>query len=112
MASERFGGGGMKFRSIEDRREIFPVRVMCSSISMDRWIDIDVMSGSKAGYYAWRGRPESPRKAANRALPAEICRVHAAHRGHHGAPRIHVALRAGGIRQAAAAPSGSCVSMA
>jgi hypothetical protein len=49
----------MKFRSIEDRREIFPVRVMRDSIAMDRWIDIDVMGGSKAGYYAWRGRPES-----------------------------------------------------
>jgi putative transposase len=85
---------------------------MCSSISMDRWIDIDVMSGSKAGFYAWRGRPDSPRKAANRALPAEIRRLHAAHRGHHGAPRIDAALRAGGIRQAAAASSASCVIMA
>jgi putative transposase len=102
----------MKFRSIENRREIFPVRVMCSSIAMDRWIDIDVMSGSKAGYYAWRGRPESPRKAANRALLTEIRRLHAAHCGRYGAPRIHAALRAGGIRQAAAASSGSCVIMA
>ena len=91
----------MKFRLIEDRRDTSPVRLMCN-----------VMAVSPAGYYAWRDRPESPRKAANRALPAEICGVHAAHRGHHGAPRIHVALRAGGIRQAAAAPSGSCVSMA
>ena len=47
----------MKFRLIADQRETFPVRVMC-----------DVMDVSPAGYYAWRGRPESPRKAANRAL--------------------------------------------
>ncbi len=71
----------MKFRIIEDQRETFPVRVLC-----------DVMGVSAAGYYAWRGRPESPRKAANRTLLAEI-RLHLAHRGRYGAPRIHAALR-------------------
>ena len=55
----------MKFRLIEDQRERFPVRVVC-----------DVMGVSPAGYYAWRGRPESPRKMANRALLTEIRRVH------------------------------------
>jgi putative transposase len=72
----------MKFRLIEDQREAFPVRVMC-----------DVMGVSPAGYYAWRNRPESPRKVANRALLAEIRRLHLAHRGRYGVPRIHVALR-------------------
>jgi hypothetical protein len=75
----------MKFRLIADQHETFPVRVMC-----------DVMDVSPAGYYAWRGRPESPCKAANRALLTEIRRVHTAHRGRYGAPRIHAALRAGG----------------
>ena len=69
----------MKFRLIADQRETFPVRVMC-----------DVMDVSPAGYYA------SPRKAANRALLTEIRRVHTAHRGRYGAPRIDAALRAGG----------------
>jgi putative transposase len=41
----------MKFSLIEDQRETFPVRIMC-----------DVMGVSPAAYYAWRGRPESPRK--------------------------------------------------
>jgi putative transposase len=91
----------MKFRRIEDQREMFPVRVMC-----------DVMGVSAAGYYAWRGRPESPRKAANCALPTEICRVHAAHRGRYGAPRIHAALRAGGHAAAVAASNASCVTKA
>jgi putative transposase len=72
----------MKFHFIEDQREAFPVRVMC-----------DVMGVSPAGYYAWRRRPESCRKAANRALLAETRRLHLAHRGRYGAPRIHVALR-------------------
>ena len=84
-AAHLLGSAEMKFRLIEDQREMFPVRVMC-----------DVMGVSPAGYYAWRGRPESPRKTANRALLTEIRRVHAAHRGRYGAPRIHATLRAEG----------------
>ena len=57
----------MKFRIIEAQCEIFPVRILC-----------DVMGVSAPGYYAWRDRPESPRKAANR--------------GRYGGPRIHAAL--------------------
>jgi transposase InsO family protein len=75
----------MKFRLIAAQRGRFSVRIMC-----------DVMGVSPAGYYAWHGRPESPRKAANRVLLTEIRRVHTAHRGRYGAPRIHAALRAGG----------------
>ena len=51
------------------------------------------MGVSAAGYYAWRGRPESPRKTANRALLTEIRNLHLAHRGRYGEPRIHAALR-------------------
>src|ERR1700724_4278110 len=75
----------MKFRLIADQRETLPVRVMC-----------DVLGVSPAGYYAWRGRPESLRKMANRALLTEFRRVHMAHRGRYGAPRIYAALRARG----------------
>src|ERR1700726_2949278 len=91
----------MRFRLIEDQREMFPVRVMC-----------DVMGVSPAGYYAWRGQPESPGKAANRALLTGIQRVHAAHRGRYGAPRIHAALHAEGHKASPAALNGSCVIMA
>ena len=84
-AAHLLGSAEMKFRLIEDQRERFPVRVVC-----------DVMGVSPAGYYAWRGRPESPRKMANRALLTEIRRVHTTHRGRYGAPRIHAALRADG----------------
>ena len=88
----------MKFRLIADQRETFPVRVMC-----------DVMGVSPAGYYAWRGRPESLRKTVNRALLTEIRQVHTAHRGRYGAPRIHAALR---IWRAVAASHASCVTKA
>ena len=77
----------MKFRFIEDQRETFPVRVLC-----------DVMGVSPAGYYAWRRRPESFRQAANRALLSEIRRLHLAHRGRYGVPRLHAALRGLGHR--------------
>jgi putative transposase len=72
----------MKFRFIENQRDMFPVRFLC-----------DIMGVSAAGYYAWRTRPESLRKAANRSLLSEIRRLHLAHRGRYGAPRIHAALR-------------------
>jgi hypothetical protein len=73
----------MKFRLIMAQHDTFPVRIMC-----------DVMGVSPAGYYAWRGRPESPRKTANRALLTEIRRVDMAHHRRYGAPRIHAASSA------------------
>ena len=75
----------MRFRQIEDQRDNWPVRVMC-----------DALNVSPSGYYAWRSRPESRRKSANRALLLDIQRVHARHRERYGAPRIHAALRAEG----------------
>ena len=75
----------MRFRQIEDQQDNWPVRVMC-----------DALSVSSSGYYAWRSRPESRRKSANRALLVDIQRVHARHRERYGAPRIHAALRAEG----------------
>jgi transposase InsO family protein len=75
----------MRFRLIEDHRDIWPVRVIC-----------DALSVSPSGFYAWRSRPESPRKIANRELLSNIRRVHAQHRERYGAPRIHAELRAEG----------------
>ena len=75
----------MRFRLIEDHRDIWPVRVMCEALSV-----------APSGYYAWRSRPDSLRKIANRALLVDIRRVHAQHRERYGAPRIHAELRAEG----------------
>ena len=75
----------MRFRLIEDDQGVWPVRVMC-----------DALSVSPSGYYAWRSRPDSPRKIANRDLLADIRRVHAQHQERYGAPRVHAELRAEG----------------
>ena len=72
----------MRFHLIGDHRDIWSVRVIC-----------DALSVSPSGFYAWRSRPESPRKIANRELLANIRRVHAQHRERYG---IHAELRAEG----------------
>jgi len=85
----------MMFRFIEDHREVFPVRAMCS-----------VLTISASGYYvrrtfwfdAWRSRPESARAGANRTLVEDIRRVHAKSRRRYGSPRVHASLRAEGKR--------------
>jgi transposase InsO family protein len=56
----------------------------------------EALSVSPSGYYAWRSRPDSPCKIANRALLVDIRRVHAQHQERYGAPRIHAELRGAG----------------
>ena len=75
----------MRFRLIEDHRGVWPVRVMC-----------DALNVSPSGYDAWRSRPQSRRKIANRGLLGDVQRGHAHHRERYGAPRIHAARRAEG----------------
>ncbi len=75
----------MRVRVIEDYRNDYPIRVLC-----------DALDVSPSGYYAWRSRPESPRKTANQRLLDDIRRLHDQHRQRYGAPRIHAALRAEG----------------
>jgi len=84
-SSHLLGTAEMRFRLIEDQRDVWPVRVMC-----------DAFNVSPSGYYAWRSRPESAREIANRELRVDIRRVHADQRGQNGAPRIHAELRAEG----------------
>src|SRR5205823_14024810 len=82
-----FGPAEMRFRFIEDHRDVFLVRMMCA-----------VLEVSASGYYAWRERPESRRAAADRELLTEVRRVHANSRRRYGSPRVHAALRREGKR--------------
>ncbi len=65
----------------------FPISVMAR-----------VLGVSKAGYYAWLGRPASARSVADAALLRRVRTLHAGSRQTYGAPRIHAELRAAGER--------------
>ncbi len=70
----------MSFRFVRDHAGPGPVRLMC------RILDV-----SDSGDHAWRDRPESARARANRALLAEVRRLHAEHHGRYGSPRMRLA---------------------
>jgi transposase InsO family protein len=57
----------------------------------------DVLQVSRAGYYAWLARPESPRAARTAALAERIREAHRDSRQAYGAPRVHRALKAEGV---------------
>lgn len=75
----------MKYRAIKDNAGRFAVNLMCSALEV-----------STSGYYAWQGRPESPRAQANRRLLSEIRDAHRRSRCTYGSPRITHELRADG----------------
>lgn len=60
----------------------FPVSVMC-----------EVLKVSKSGYYAWLRRPESKRRAEDKALSELIKEIHKDSKGEYGSPKIHGELR-------------------
>ena len=57
-----------------------------------------VLQVSRSGYYAWQERPLSARARADIELTQRIRTLHATSRGSYGAPRMHAALRAEGVR--------------
>ena len=57
-----------------------------------------LLNVSRSGYYAWRGRPESPRAKRDRELIPKIRRAHARSKGVYGSPRVHAELAADGVR--------------
>ena len=75
----------MRFAFIHQHRRTWPVGVMCR-----------VLQVSRSGFYAWGGRPPSPRAKRNQELVGEIRQVHEANRHLYGSPRVHRALLAEG----------------
>ena len=75
----------MRYRFIRQQHRQFPIATLCR-----------VLEVSRAGYYAWRARPESPRGPADRTLLTHIRAVQRASRGTYGRRRVHVELRTQG----------------
>ncbi|MDP1569610.1 MAG: IS3 family transposase [Vicinamibacterales bacterium] len=72
---------------MEQERATFGVTRLCRCYGVTR-----------AGFYAWRRRPESRHQAQDRALSTAIAAIFAASRGTYGSPRVHQALRHAGHR--------------
>jgi len=76
----------MRFVFIQAHARIFHITTMCR-----------VLEVSKAGYYAWRGRPLCERVQENCVLSATIREIHQQVQGRYGSPRVHQELRALGL---------------
>jgi putative transposase len=77
----------MKFAFIAVEKACFPVRTLCATLGV-----------SRAGFYAWQGRPPAPRAQADERLGLEIATIHAESRQRYGSPRIHAELAGRGHR--------------
>ena len=76
----------MRYSFIRKHRRQFPVAALCRLLKV-----------SASGYFAWMGRPESPRQQANRALVTRIKAAHGRSRKTYGRRRIHAQLQRDGL---------------
>jgi len=76
-----------RYRFIQAEQATYPVTLLCR-----------VLGVARSGYYAWARRGVSARTTADREITAQIAQIHEQSRHTYGAPRIHAALRAGGVR--------------
>ena len=77
----------MRFEFIFAERTHWPVLVLCR-----------VMQVSKAGYYAWKARPECAHACEDRRIGVLVNEAHERSRRTYGSPRIHAELKAQGVR--------------
>jgi len=76
----------VRFAFIAEKAELGVTR-LCRALSV-----------SRAGYYAWRGRPRSSHAVADVRLRVLVREAHELAHGRYGRPRVHRALRKQGIR--------------
>jgi transposase InsO family protein len=77
----------VKYACIRQHEGQFAIVLMCR-----------VLAVSRAGYYAWRQRPPSPRAQRDTELRVRIRAIHLASARRYGRPRIHRELREQQIR--------------
>jgi putative transposase len=77
----------VKFAFIAVEKATFPVGLLCRTLGV-----------SRAGFYAWQGRPPAARSVADDRLGLEVAAIHAESRQRYGSPRIHAELGARGCR--------------
>ena len=77
----------MRFAFIAEEKAAFPVRLLCRTLQV-----------SRAGFYAWQGRPPAPRARADDRLGLEIAAIYAESRQRYGSPRVHAELADRGCR--------------
>ena len=75
----------MIFAWIEERRDEWPITVLCR-----------VLGVSRSGFYAWRSRDVSAADVRREELAAEVKAIHAEVKARYGSPRIHAELVAKG----------------
>src|SRR4026209_2006744 len=68
-------GEPVRFAFIAEEKAAFPVRLLCRTLQV-----------SRAGFYAWQGRPPAPRARADNRLGLEIAAIHAESRERYGSP--------------------------
>ena len=71
----------MKFALIDAEKANHPIALACRSLEV-----------SRAGYYAWRDRPESNRDVEDRRLTVRLRAAHEKSRRTYGSPRLHAKL--------------------
>ena len=75
----------MRFAFIDAHAQTWPIATMCR-----------VLEVSRAGYYAWRGRPTCARVPEDQRLTAMIRAIFTATKERYGSPRMSAELRARG----------------
>jgi putative transposase len=72
----------VKFRFVEEHREIFRIRKMC-----------EVLKVSRSGFYAWLHRQPSGRAREDEVIAVHVREVHRRSHETYGSPRIYAELR-------------------
>lgn len=77
----------MRYQVIAALAQVYPITRLCAALAV-----------SESGYYAWRKRQPSRRRASDQQLAEQIEQVYHASRRTYGSPRVQVERREQGVR--------------